>query len=316
MIRFWFPSTLMFLVLGCGSSEAPAETLFGQTDGGVSLDAGVPACTGKMAQPTDDTWTVVSKATERTARVHVPASYDPTKPTAVVLNFHGYTSDTTQQAILSLMNAKADTEGFVVVYPQGLNNSWNAGACCGQSAMSAVDDVAFVADLLDTVDAKLCLDRRRVFSTGMSNGGFFSHRLGCELATRIAAVAPVAGVLGVPMCEPARPVPVMHFHGTADQLVPYEGNPDLMFPPVPDTFAGWAQRDTCSGSPIETFRNSDSHCSTYRSCAGGAEVTLCTVDGGGHTWPGGTPIPTGYTTPFLSATDAMWTFFTQHPLPD
>jgi polyhydroxybutyrate depolymerase len=108
----------------------------------------------------------------------------------------------------------------------------------------------------------------------------------------------------------------MHFHGTADPLVPYTGSPGLSFPPVPDTFAGWAMRDGCTGMPAETFRMNDSHCSTYAQCKDGATVTLCTVDGGGHTWPGGLPVPSlGYTTPFLSATDAMWDFFMKHPLP-
>jgi polyhydroxybutyrate depolymerase len=252
----------------------------------------------------------------RTANVHVPASYDPSKPTPLVLNFHGYTSDGGQEALLSNMSAKADQAGFVVVYPQGLNQSWNAGACCGVSASSGVDDVGFVGQLLDELESRLCVDVHRVFATGMSNGGFLSHRLGCEMSTRIAAIAPVAGVLGVPACNPVRPVPVMHFHGTADPLVPYDGSPSLGFPSVEDTFTGWAARDSCAGSPATTFSKGDTSCASYEQCAGGASVTLCTVQGGGHTWPGGLPVPAlGYTTTELSATDAMWTFFTQHPLP-
>jgi len=261
-------------------------------------------------------WTLSWDGAARTANVHVPESYDPTRPTPVVLNFHGYTSDATQEALLSDMNAKADQEGFVVVYPQGLNDSWNAGACCGVSAMTGVDDVGFVGDLLDELEARLCVDQHRIFATGMSNGGFLSHRLGCELSTRIAAIAPVAGVLGIPTCAPPRPVPVMHFHGTADPLVPYGGDPALGFPSVQDTFTGWASRNSCPGAPVTTYSKGDTSCSSYDGCAGGVSVTLCTVQGSGHTWPGGLPVPSlGYTTTNISATDAMWAFFTQNPLP-
>ena len=294
-----------------GSSSGAGSSSSSSSGGGTTQ-----SCTGKVAQPLDKTWTLMSGGVSRTANVHVPVSYDPTKPTAVVLNFHGFTSDAGQQALLTGMTPKADAEGFVVVYPQGLNDSWNAGACCGMSASSQVDDVAFVGDLLDALEAQLCVDAKRVYATGMSNGGFLSHRLACELSDRIAAVAPVAGVLGVPSCNPTRAMPVMHFHGTLDPLVPYNGDAALGFISVPDTFGGWGTRDGCTGSPVETYRNNDSHCSTYESCGAAATVTLCTVDGGGHTWPGGLPVPSlGYTTTNLSATDAMWAFFTKHPLP-
>jgi polyhydroxybutyrate depolymerase len=277
----------------------------------------VATCTGK-AQPTmtDDTWTVHSGGLDRTAHVHVPPSYDPTRATPLVLNFHGYYSNASQQDLLSRMTAKADREGFIAIHPEGTgtSQSWNAGACCGEAASNNVDDVGFVRDLLATAADRLCIDSHRIFATGMSNGGFLSHRLGCELADRIAAVAPVAGVLGIPTCAPSRPMPIMHFHGTSDSLVPYDGN--TMFPSVPSTFAGWGTRDQCTDSPSETFLNGDVHCSSYLKCAGGVAATLCTIDNGGHTWPGGTPIPTlGYTTTYISATDAMWAFFDANPLP-
>src|SRR5262249_33405984 len=160
-----------------------------------------------------------------------------------------------------------------------------------------------------------CLDVDRIYATGMSNGGFMSHRLGCELANRIAAIAPVAGVLGV-ACSPSRPMPVMDFHGTADTLVPYNGGSQYGFASVPDTIAGWAQRNGCTDTPAVTFSKGDSSCQTYQKCQAGVTVTLCTVQDGGHTWPGGTPYPSlGKTTTDLSATDAMWEFFKQNPMP-
>jgi polyhydroxybutyrate depolymerase len=274
------------------------------------------ACTGLKPQPVDNTWNIVSGGTTRTFEVHVPASYDPSKATPVVLNFHGFTSNGAQQNLLSGMDAKSDKEGFIAVHPEGIGSSWNAGACCGQAASSGIDDVGFVGDLLDALEETVCVDKHRIFATGMSNGGFLSHRLGCELSTRIAAVAPVAGVLGVPTCQPARPVPVMHFHGTLDPLVPYDGDPVVGFISVPDTFAGWATREACVGSPVQTYSNGDVACQTYETCNASSDITLCTVTGGGHTWPGGLPVPAlGYTTTDINATDAMWTFFQAHPLP-
>jgi polyhydroxybutyrate depolymerase len=266
----------------------------------------------------DSTWTILSSGIDRTFNVHVPASYAPQIETALVLNFHGFTSNAQQEDLLAAMSQKADKEGFIAVHPQGLGSpaSWNAGKCCGQFAGNDLDDVQFVNDLLDELEARLCVDEKRIFSTGMSNGGFFSHRLGCDLAGRIAAVAPVAGVLGVDTCAPKRPMPVMHFHGTLDPLVPYDGSgAPTTFPSVSDTFKGWATRDGCQGDPAEVFHMNEVHCARYEQCQGGSHVELCTVEGGGHTWPGGLPIPVGFTTYAINATNAMWDFFTAHPMP-
>ena len=274
------------------------------------------ACTGKMGAAGDPTVSVPFAGLIRTALVHVPASYVPTQPVMLVMNFHGFTSDGLQEAVLSRMNASSDAHGYIAVYPYGVASSFNAGKCCGTAWVDGVDDVGFVKALLQSIAGDYCVDPARVYATGLSNGGFLSHRLGCEMADTFAAIAPVAGVLALAACNPTRPMPVMHFHGTADTLVPYDGNPAQNFPDVASTFAAWAKRDGCVGQPTETFRKLDAHCATYATCAAGATVTLCTIDGGGHTWPGGTPIPSlGYTTPNLSATDAMWDFFKKNPMP-
>ena len=208
-----------------------------------------------------------------------------------------------------------DPERLVVVAPNAVAGQWNDGRLLAATLTWEADDVAFIRGLIGHLVDTGVSDPHRVYVTGFSNGGMMAYRLANELSDRIAAIAPVAGVTGVPTCTPSRPMPVIHFHGTADTLVPYNGSSTLGFIPVPDSFAQWAARDACTGDPVETFRNGDSHCSTYQQCAGGADVTLCTVDNGGHTWPGGTPVPTlGVTTTDLSATDAMWTFFEAHPL--
>jgi polyhydroxybutyrate depolymerase len=216
------------------------------------------------------------------------------------------------------MNAKADKAGFISVHPEGtgLQRSWNAGVCCGEAAQTKVDDVAHVSKMLDELEAKLCVDKKRVFSTGMSNGAALSHRLACELSGRIAAIAPVAHVMTIPResCQPTRPVSVLSFNGTKDGLVPYGGN-GLGYPSVADTMKHWATKNGCSTTPRETWKKEDVTCVTYDGCKSGSEVSLCTVQEGGHTWPGGPPGGLGATTQAISATDAMWDFFVKHPMP-
>lgn len=286
---------------------------------GTPVGPAAPTCAGKAALSGDLEWTIPSKGRDRTVHVHVPTKYDATKGTPVVFNFHGYTSNADEQAAYTGMNRKADEAGFIAVHAEGIGQqqSWNAGACCGEAMETKVDDVALVGAILDELEAKLCADTKRVFATGMSNGGFLSHRLACELANRIAAVAPVAGVMGIPTCLPARPVSVMHFHGTYDTLVPYDGvdSSDRKFRSVAATRDGWAQRNACTDLPRTTFENGDVKCTTQDKCAAGAEVTLCTVEGGGHTWPGAIPIGVSKTTQSIRATDAMWEFFQKHPMP-
>jgi polyhydroxybutyrate depolymerase len=278
------------------------------------------SCTGKEALqgPRDLDWTLKVGGVDRTVHVHVPKGYDATKASPVVLSFHGYTSNGAQQNLLAHMNEKADAVTFIAVHPEGTGTtpSWNAGACCGDAAANATDDIGFVGKIIDELESKLCVDAHRIFATGMSNGGFLSHRLACELSTRIAAVAPVAGLLAIPTCNPTRPTSVFHFHGTLDPLVPYDGSPTMGFPSVLQTMSGWATRTGCSATPRETSKKGDVTCTTYDGCKGGAEISLCTVTGGGHTWPGGLPVPSlGYTTTNIIATDAMWDFFVKHPLP-
>jgi len=276
------------------------------------------SCTGKEALKGDLDWTLEVGGMDRIAHVHVPKGYDPTKAVPVVLTFHCYTSNGAEQNLLAHMTDKADAATFIAVHPEGTGTSpsWNAGACCGDAAANAVDDVGFVGKLIDELESKLCVDAHRIFATGMSNGGFLSHRLACELSTRIAAVAPVAGLLAIPTCNPTRPMSVFQFHGTNDPLVPYDGSPTMGFPSVLQTMSGWATRTGCTVTPRETSKKGDVTCTTYDGCKGGAEVSLCTVTGGGHTWPGGLPVPSlGYTTTDIVATDAMWDFFMRHPLP-
>lgn len=303
---------------GGGATTEPAGGSGGGSTSTSSSSGTAVACDGKTGPLGDWTLALTHDGLERNAAVHVPAAYDPKVPAALVLSFHGFTSNAAGQALLSQMTEASDERGFIVVYPNGTGNSWNGGKCCGTAASAGVDDVGFVSALIDELAAQYCIDPGRVFATGMSNGGFLSHRLGCELSGKIAAIAPVAGVLGIPFenCQPARKVPVMHFHGTSDLLVPYGGGGLTTYPSVADSVARWRQIDGCSDALTVTHDQGDSQCLSAQECADGAEVVLCTVDGGGHTWPGGTPVPGfGKTTMDLDATNAMLDFFEKHPMP-
>jgi polyhydroxybutyrate depolymerase len=253
---------------------------------------------------------------ERIYRVHVPRSLDATRPAMVVLNFHGFLSFAEQQADWSNMNEAADARGFIAVHPEGRDTSWNAGVCCGLAQSRGDDDVGFVRALLDALARDLCVDARRVYATGFSNGAFLANRLGCELSDRIAAIAPVSGDVGVARCAPSRHVPVMHFHGDADLVVPYAGSPALGFTSVNDSVRGWATRNGCATSVVSTFDRGDTRCVAFERCPDDGEVVLCTIRGGGHTWPGGDVSALGgLTGRALDATPAMLDFFARHPMP-
>ena len=219
------------------------------------------------------------------------------------------------------MDATADARGYVVAYPEGLDESWNAGVCCGPSAENEVDDVGFVRAVIEDIAERGCIDRSRVYATGMSNGGFLSHRLACEAADVIAAIGPVAGVLGIDSsaCMPERPVPVIHFHGTNDFIVLYNGGCPFSClsdsESVADTIAGWVARNGCTGAPEVVLSEGSVTCETTGECDGNASVTLCTIEGGGHCWPGQLSCAWGESTDDISANEVMFDLFDSVRLP-
>jgi polyhydroxybutyrate depolymerase len=266
-------------------------------------------CIDHTAQPLDATWTVMVGGTARTTLVHVPASYDPTMPTPVVIDLHGLGGDGAMEAGLTSANAKSDAVGFISVHPNGATTpgSWNAGGCCGTAPSQNIDDIGFMKQLVDDLDAKLCVDDARVFAMGMSNGGYMSHRIGCELADRFAAIGPVAGGIATATCAPSRPVPVFAIHGNADPLVEYSFGQS--------SANAWATGNGCT-TTTTTYTNGVASCVTHGGCTAGADVVFCTIDQGGHQWPGGETLPLlGNNTTDIIATDAIWTFFVAHPKP-
>ena len=257
--------------------------------------------------------TLTSGGRTRRFRLVVPASAQ-NGPAPLVLNIHGLIEDPKLHEWYTAMDSAAAARGMALVYPQGVGNSWNAGpACCGRALDEGVDDVRFLRDLVRELEGELCIDRARIYATGLSNGAILSYRLACEASDLFAAVAPVAGAEAVPKCAPKRPVPVLAFHGTSDLLVRWEGGWFGLESPQ-KAIASWSSRDRCQGPPAQTiYARGDVRCQAAPDCA--ADVILCRIDGGGHTWPGGlSAFFLGKTSSDLDATSTILDFFLDHPL--
>jgi len=259
--------------------------------------------------------TLVSSGETREYILHVPPSYDPNRPTPLVITIHGASIWPAAQQQISLWDRVADREGFIVLYPSGRTGN-------GPRHFDA-EDVTFIADLIDTVQRTHNIDRTRIYANGLSNGGGLSLLLSCTMPDRIAAVGLVAAAHLFPwsLCTDLRPVPMIAFHGTADDATPYEGGKSWVvekpFPSIPMQTAVWAKRNQCAPIPVESRVTHDVTRREYTQCVSNAPVILYTIDGGGHTWPGGKYLPAwfaGVTTQSIDASRLMWEFFKDHPL--
>lgn len=251
---------------------------------------------------------------ERNYRLHLPPNYDENGNYPLVLNLHGLTSNAAQQELYTGFNTVADDNNFIVCYPNGVNSSWNSGFETG------VDDVGFINDLLNRLDGAYAIDMKRVYSTGMSNGGFMSYKLACELTDRIAAIASVTGSMvktEFAACNPNRPVPVMQIHGTADAVVPFNGSAQLVS--VEDLVEFWVNQNNCTDENSEDVPNTNPDDGstvklfTYGGCGDVPRVEFYKVDNGGHTWPGAPPVLPGTNLDF-NASQKIWAFFNQFSL--
>lgn len=249
----------------------------------------------------DSVQTINSSGGTRSYRLHVPKQYKTGTPMALVLNFHGYGQSAAQQEKYSGLNAVADTQGFLVVTPEGSSSpqGWNI---VGVYDEDGVDDVGFVRDMLSVLSNQLCIDQARIYATGHSNGGEMASQLACMLPNTIAAVAPVSGAVWQG-CD-GRAFPIISFQGTADQNVLYDWSASAM--------ADWAQHNRCSGSPTVTQVTAHVSRQNYQKCQ--ADVVFYTIDGGGHTWPGSKISGgAGPVTTEINASNLIWTFFLNHP---
>ncbi len=284
---------------------------------------------------------IMAGGRERTFRLYVPPTHSGARPVPLFIALHGGggTGAAMERLAATGLNRIAARDGFIVVYPDGVERHWNdgRGVTDYRAHRENIDDVGFIATLIDHLAQTHGVDRGRVYAAGISNGGLFSQRLARELAPRIAAI----GVVAISMSDkialmraPARPVPVVLVPGTDDPLVPWAGG-DLGFAgsrrkvgtvlSVAETVAAWASLNRCSPPPAVTWEPDRSpqdgtrvRREAYGPCGDGSEVVLYAVEGGGHTWPGGWQyLPerlVGRTSRDIDANEILWGFFRKHAI--
>ena len=252
--------------------------------------------------------------------VYAPASYSGAESVPLVIDLHGFGSNGADHRGYSGWTTKAETEGFLVVHPNGLFEGWNAGTCCGAAMTTGVDDVGFLSAMADAIVAEGAVSAERVYVTGLSNGGAMSHRMACEAADQIAAAAPMA--FPVPygdfeaQCQPSRPIPVLAFMGLNDVIIPYSAG---VFGGAVASLDAWRAKNVCGTGPFEV---NETHgfggtCVVDTSCAEGVAVGLCSVTGASFAPP--FDIYNGHILYFnldgLVLADRAWTFLSAFSLP-
>jgi poly(3-hydroxybutyrate) depolymerase len=280
-----------------------------------------------LAWPPGDTTGIAIQfqSLTRHYNVHVPASYDGSNPVPLVLDFHGWMNDPSLQESLSGFQQLADATGFIVAYPEGYEGtgtqrSWNAGTCCPPATTDNIDDVGFARAVVADIESQANIDPLRVYATGLSNGGGMSHRLACEAADLFAAVSPVACPLLLDpftLCQPVRPISVLHVAGLTDEVVPYNGGESQVFPGIflpssPDSFAYWVGTDGCGNGPPEIMEDlgNGASCDTHTACGAGVEVGFCSIHGTvfhGHVLY--------YNAEAMNVAQRAWQFMSQFTLP-
>jgi polyhydroxybutyrate depolymerase len=329
-MRTWWTVSLLAAWL-CGAASAQTLSLRERLQ-----KPSAPAALAEAALSAGThTLQVSNQGQTRKVVVHVPASYDASRPVPLVLALHGgggwaeYMADDERYGLIS----KSDSAGFVVVFANGYSKfpggrfaTWNAGGCCGDARDKSVDDVGLLRAVVAQLKTQLTVDAARVYATGMSNGGMMSHRLACDAADVFAAVASVAGTDATANCTPARPIAVLHIHAKDDDHVLFNGGAGpnafrdeskvMNFVSAPETIARWVRRDQCTGKPQRVLDTAGAYCEVTAACAGSAEVQLCVTDTGGHSWPGAQKARRGKEAPSqaLNANDVIWEFFKAHAM--
>jgi polyhydroxybutyrate depolymerase len=265
---------------------------------------------------------------ERQAIVHIPPAYDGETPMPIVLILHGYGGDAASMAEITDFSEIADTEGFIAVYPEGIEHSWNSYICCGQAQSGNVEDVVFMVHIIDTLSDRLTIDPQQVYLTGYSNGGMLAYYVAAQFPKRIAAIAPVAASIGgfrtpnAPLIQPSKftdPVSALIVHGTEDNVVPYEGGEspieDIAFTSVEESIQFWKDQNNC---PDEGNRRVSTEGFVEQRaffCANGASLSVYLVKQGDHRWfkerEGFNELAQQ-----PSMSELIWQFFEQNPNPN
>lgn len=285
------------------------------------------------AQAGRSTMTIRSGEFDRVAHVQVPSEYKPQAPPPLVLVLHGAGGSGRAMLDHDGWSAKAEKSGFVAVAPDGLpalprqpanfrtNPAlWNSGQLNSRSPRAAIDDVAYVKQLLDDLKVRVPYDRDRVFCAGHSNGGGMTFRLAAEIPSRFAAIGTVAGMMSLENPQIKKPIPTLYILGTKDPLMPMAGGEVRLpwgtrrNPPVAEPLAAWARSMGCDSVPVTVSEKGGILRQEYPSKSGGPVLTVMLIEGHGHQWPGSKSfLPEsmiGPVTDKMNATDVLWDFFT------
>ena len=269
-----------------------------------------PHASGQSSQTFD------FQGVSRTYQLYVPPLYRGLTNVPLVFDFHGYGSNAMQQMVYGNFEPLANRDDFLIVAPdgQGAVKHFNL-----TSEKGLQNDVAMTLALLTHIESEFCVDARRVYSTGMSDGGAMTSVLACVAPDKFAAFGPVAVQLAPPGCND-RPVAMIAFHGTKDPVVPYAGGKvnccgGARIGSTTEAMARWAAHDHCDAAFTDTKLGTEVSRRTWTGCRGTSAVELYSIIGGGHTWPGSVAIARlGMTTKQIDASRAIWTFFAAHPL--
>ena len=263
---------------------------------------------------------LASSGETRRYQIHVPEGYNPSNAVPLVISLHGAWLYPGMQQRLTGWNDLADKRGFIVAYPRahGFPRTWHLEPGSGLDT-----ELRFFSDLIDEISTRYNIDPARIYVNGYSNGAAMTFMLSCRLAGRIAAFGMVATpVVPWEWCQDTRPVPMLAIHGTADPYSPYAGGENFLttepLPSINAWMVRWGERNGCGDEPQTTAPASDVRLLDYGDCAQGAAARLYVLEDSGHIWPGGLRLPefgTGHYTDSINATNEMWTFFQQHPLP-
>jgi polyhydroxybutyrate depolymerase len=317
-IAFFALVTLVMVAVACRDPSGSGAPSAGASEAASSQSSTVPFDTGTTHG------SLAYGGLTRTYRLYVPPQAKSAKSGSLplVVALHGGLGSGDQFAETSRFEDLARQEGFVVVFPDGVDRTWNGGRCCGRAVATGVDDSGFLADLIATLSKSLPIDPSRVFMTGHSNGAIMAFRFGCEHAGLVAAVAPVAGSLEIASCRPSRGVSLLAIHGDADQNHPIGGGngsrsiSGVPFTSMDDSLRAWTGAMTCS--PNATRATSGPLTTTdWTHCRDGVTTRYIIVAGADHPWPGSADRRAsalqGEPSQALDATAAVWAFFRDLP---
>ena len=298
-VKCVFVILLLVPLLGCtAGAMAPTATV-------APTDTVAPSAThNPTLQPEDLKYTITAGGEERFYLLHIPPGLDELQPLPVVFAFHGWGDTPSDLQGYIGLDEIANEKGFITVYPDGVEHSWNAGGCCGAAQARAVNDIDFTRQIIADLSARLNIDKQRIYALGISNGAGFVYRLACEMSDTFAAIAPVAGAQIFDPCRPQRPVSIVHMHGLKDDAAPYAGGGEYKILPIEQLIYNWGVLDGCVDAPLVDASMKFVRHIIYSNCTDDTAVELYAIEIGYHSWPSDAVMP---------ASTIIWDFFAAHP---